>query len=479
MSVTDPIPSAQSDPAAQPSPAQAHRFPTGFWWGAATAAYQIEGAWDEDGRTPCIWDTFARTPGRVRNGDNGNIAADHYHRWPEDVQAIADLGLNAYRFSTAWPRIQPGGSGPANARGLDFYDRLVDGILAAGIAPVLTLYHWDLPQELEDAGGWANRDTALRFAEYAGYVAARLGERVAVWTTLNEPWCSAYLGYSSGEHAPGRTEPAAALAAVHHLNLAHGLAVEAVRGEIRSAQTSVTLNLAAVRPAGDGEGDLRAARQVDGIANRVFLDPMLRGSYPEDVLEDTAPITDWSFIQDGDLKAINAPLSVLGVNYYSPMVVAAASEEWIRGAAGRPTPVPGYEDIEFRSIDAPRTAMGWPIDADALHALLMRVHRDYDGVPMMITENGMANDDYTDPAGAVADPERIAYLSSHLDAAARALADGVDLRGYFQWSLLDNFEWAHGYSKRFGLIYVDYPSQKRTWKASAYWYRDLVAAERA
>jgi beta-glucosidase len=488
MTLTDPTPptarsttDARPDPAApdtapQPPGGAARRFPAGFWWGAATAAYQIEGAWDEDGRTPCIWDTFARTPGKVRNGDNGDIAADHYHRYAQDVQLISDLGLSAYRFSTAWPRIQPHGRGPANTRGLDFYSRLVDELLAAGVAPALTLYHWDLPQELEDAGGWTNRETAYRFAEYAGFVADRLGDRVALWTTLNEPWCSAYLGYASGDHAPGRTDPAASLAAVHHLNLAHGLAVEAVRAAVPLARTSVTLNLSAVRAASESPADQAAVRQVDGIANRVFLDPMLRGEYPQDVLADTAHLSDWSFVRDGDLKTINAPLDVLGVNYYAPTVVGAATERSTRAAAAKA--FPGCERLSFVQPDGPRTAMGWPIDADALHALLLRVHREYDAIQMMITENGMANDDYVGPTGEVRDPERIAYVSGHLDAAARAVADGVDLRGYFQWSLLDNFEWAHGYSKRFGLVYVDYPTQKRLWKASASWYRDLVAAER-
>jgi beta-glucosidase len=468
MTLTDPTPQALPRP-------ESRRFPAGFWWGAATAAYQIEGAWDEDGRTPCIWDTFARTPGKVRNGDNGDVAADHYHRYRDDVRLIADLGLTAYRFSTAWPRIQPGGSGPANERGLDFYSRLVDELLSVGIEPVATLYHWDLPQELEDAGGWTNRETAYRFAEYAGYVAQRLGDRVATWTTLNEPWCSAYLGYASGEHAPGRVDAAASLAAVHHLNLAHGLATEVIRAAVPDARTSVTLNLSAVRPATGSAGDAEAARRVDGIANRVFLDPMLRGFYPEDVLADTAHLSDWAFVREGDLKSINAPMDVLGINYYAPTVVGAATERSAREA--RAAAFPGSEGLDFILPEGPRTAMGWPIDADGLHALLVRVHRDY-AVPMMITENGMANDDYAGPDGRVDDPERISYVSGHLDAAARAIADGVDLRGYFQWSLLDNFEWAHGYSKRFGLVHVDYPTQKRTWKASASWYRDLVAAER-
>jgi beta-glucosidase len=452
------------------------RFPAGFHWGAASSAYQIEGAWDEDGRGPSIWDTFARTPGKVRNGDTGDVAIDHYHRYPEDVRLLAELGLTAYRFSTSWPRIQPGGSGPANERGLDFYSRLVDELLGAGVTPFLTLYHWDLPQELEDAGGWTNRDTALRFAEYAELVARRLGDRVGFWTTLNEPWCSAYLGYSSGQHAPGRTEPASALTAVHHLNLAHGLGATAVRAHASGpVQLSVTLNLAAVRTVSEDPADLEAVRRTDGVANRLFLDPMLRGVYPEDVLADTARLTDWSCVRDGDLAAINVPLDALGVNYYNPTFVAGPNGS---GPAPESAQFPGCEDLSFPRPQMPRTVMDWPIDADSLYDLLLRVHREYDGIPMVITENGMANDDYAAPSGEVHDPERISYVSGHLDAAARAIADGVDLRGYFQWSLHDNFEWAYGYGKRFGIVYVDYPTQKRILKSSALWYRDLVAHER-
>jgi beta-glucosidase len=454
----------------------ARRFPVGFHWGAASSAYQIEGAWDEDGRTPSIWDTYARTPGKVRNRDTGDVAIDHYHRWAEDVTLIADLGLTAYRFSTAWPRIQPGGRGPINQRGLDFYSRLVDELLGSGVTPFLTLYHWDLPQELEDAGGWTSRETAYRFAEYADAVARRLGDRIAYWTTLNEPWCSAYLGYGAGIHAPGKTDPAASLTAVHHLNLAHGLGVQAVRAAVGdSAQLAATLNLAAVRTTGDDAADLDAVRRVDGVANRLFLDPMLRGFYPEDVLADTARLTDWSFVRDGDLPTINARLDTLGVNYYTPLFVAAPNGS---APALVSAQYPGCEELSFPWVDLPRTAIGWPIHADSLYDLLMRVHRDYDGIPMVITENGMANDDYIGPSGEVHDPERIAYVSEHLDAAVRAMGAGVDLRGYFTWSLHDNFEWAHGYSKRFGIVYVDYPTQKRILKSSALWYRDLIAQER-
>jgi beta-glucosidase len=467
---------AEATTAIATATATERRFPVGFHWGAASSAYQIEGAWDEDGREPSIWDTFARTPGRVRNGDNGDVAIDHYHRYAEDVRLISELGLTAYRFSTAWPRIQPGGRGPGNSRGLDFYSRLVDELLDAGVTPFLTLYHWDLPQALEDAGGWTNRETALRFGEYADLVARRLGDRVNFWTTLNEPWCSAYLGYSSGGHAPGRTEPAVSLSAVHHLNLAHGLGVEAVRAAVGGpVQLSTTLNLCAVRTTEDSPENQEAVRRIDGVANRLFLDPMLRGEYPQDVLDDTARLTDWSFVRDGDLATINARIDALGVNYYNPTFVAAPNGT---GPAPESAQFPGCEDLSFPRVDLPRTVMDWPIDADALYALLLRVHQDYDGIPMVITENGMANDDYVGPTGEVHDPERIAYVSDHLDAAARAIADGVDLRGYFAWSLHDNFEWAYGYGKRFGIIYVDYPTQKRILKSSAHWYRDLIARER-
>jgi len=482
--------SAPSTEAAPGASAGARRFPAGFWWGVATSAYQIEGAHDLDGRTPSIWDTFARTPGKVHNGDTGDIAVDHYHRWAEDFDQLTELGVNAYRFSAAWPRVQPRGSGPGNPAGLDFYERLTDGLLERGIKPVLTLYHWDLPQELEDAGGWTNRDTAYRFAEYAGLLAERLGDRIAQWTTHNEPWCAAYLGYAAGAHAPGRTDAAASLAAVHHLLLSHGLAIQAIESALgHRPETSITLNLCAVRGATDSPEDQEAVRRIDGIANRVFLDPLLRGSYPADVLEDTAHISDWGFVQDGDLAIIQQPLSVLGVNYYSPTVVSAGDATAAGpGAEGGenvedveaqhgPKCYPGSEHLRFPRIAGTHTAMDWPVDAEALHGLLLRLHRDYPGIPLMITENGMAAEDYAGPDGRINDPERISYLAEHLDAAARAIAEGVDLRGYFQWSLLDNFEWSYGYSKRFGLLYVDYPSQRRTWKASAHWYRSLIAAE--
>ncbi|GAA1087872.1 GH1 family beta-glucosidase [Kitasatospora arboriphila] len=463
---------------ALPSPVRTG-FPAGFVWGAATAAYQIEGAAAEDGRTPSIWDTFSRTPGKVRNGDTGDIAADHYHRYREDVALMASLGLGAYRFSLAWPRIVPGGRGPVNEAGLAFYDRLVDELLEAGVAPVATLYHWDLPQELEDAGGWTNRDTAYRFAEYAQVAAERLGDRIGTWTTLNEPWCSAFLGYGNGIHAPGRTDPAAALTAHHHLLLAHGLGTAALRSALPAdAEVSLTLNLAAVRPLTQDAGDLDAARRIDGLANRIFLDPVFHGRYPADVLADTAGVTAWSFVHDGDLAEISRPIDSLGINYYTPTVVAADDPQNPAarqdGHAGDLSPWPADRGVRFLPAEGSRTAMGWPVDAEGLYELLTRLRDDLPGLPLLVTENGAAYEDYCDPTGTVRDPERIAYLHGHLAAVRRAIADGAPVRGYFLWSLLDNFEWAFGYSKRFGIVHVDFASQRRTPKESARWYAEVI-----
>ncbi len=444
-------------------------FPEGFVWGAATAAYQIEGSTTADGRGPSIWDTFAHTPGRVADGDTGDLAADHYRRFRDDVALMADLGLPAYRFSVAWPRIQPTGKGPANAAGLDHYERLVDELLAHGVAPMMTLYHWDLPQELEDSGGWGERDTATRFAEYAGLVAGRLGDRVPTWTTLNEPWCSAFLGYASGEHAPGRTDPALALRAAHHLLLAHGLGVSALRAELpAAAQVSITLNLCAVLPAATSPEATDAVRRIDGLGNRLFLDPLFRGHYPADVRRDTAALTDWSFVADGDLATIGAPIDLLGINYYTPTLVDAGPP--VQGPAG---PWPGCADVRFVPQPGPATAMGWAIDAQGLRNVVHRVHDNYEPIPLMITENGAAFDDRLDEDG-VRDAERISYLRDHLAVVHEAIESGVDLRGYFVWSLLDNFEWAYGYSKRFGIVHVDYPTQRRVWKDSAHWYRKVI-----
>jgi beta-glucosidase len=447
-------------------------FPADFWWGAATAAYQIEGSVDADGRTASIWDRFAATPGRVAGGDTGEPAADHYRRYRQDVALMAELGLTAYRFSVSWPRVQPHGRGGENPAGGAFYDRLVDELLAAGIRPVVTLYHWDLPQELEDAGGWTGRDTAYRFADYAGLVAARLGDRVDLWTTVNEPWCAAFLGYGSGVHAPGGTDPADALSAMHHLLLGHGLGVRAIRAALPGAQTSLVLNLGAIRSASDQPADLDAARRVDGLINRVFLDPVLRGEYPPDVLADTATVCDWAFLRDGDLEIIGTPIDALGVNYYQPSLVGAAATP----APPGPSPWPAGEGVAFHPAPGPVTDMGWPIDPSGLREILLRIRRDYGDLPLFVAENGAAYPDRVGPDGRVVDPERIGYLRSHLAAAHEALSAGVDLRGYFVWSLLDNFEWAEGYAKRFGIVHVDYETQVRTWKESAHWYRGVIAA---
>lgn len=469
---------------ASPATGAALRFPPGFRWGTATAAYQIEGAAALDGRAPSIWDTFSRTPGKVLGGDTGDTAADHYHRMAEDVALMKRLGVSDYRFSVAWPRVQPTGRGPAVQRGLDFYRRLVDALLEAGIRPVATLYHWDLPQELEDLGGWPHRDTAERFAEYAGLVAGALGDRLASWTTFNEPWCAAFLGYASGLHAPGRTEPEAALRAAHHFNLAHGLGVRALRAALpRPAEVSLTLNLHVVRPLTESAADLEAARRIDAVGNRLFLDPVFHGRLPQDLVRDTAALTDWSFVRDGDLAAACEPIDWLGLNYYSPTVVAAAgpgtSGAVPSAAPSSPSPLspwPGAEGrVRFLPAPGPRTAMDWPVDAGGLYELLTRLRDELPGVPLLVTENGAAYGDHADPQGAVHDPERIAYLRGHLASVHRAIGDGASVRGYFLWSLLDNFEWTYGYSQRFGIVHVDFATQRRTPKDSAHWYADVIA----
>ncbi|GLY50615.1 GH1 family beta-glucosidase [Lentzea sp. NBRC 102530] len=431
-------------------------FEPGFLWGAATSSYQIEGAADLDGRLPSIWDTFCATPGKVDNGDTGAVAADHYHRYPEDVAIMRSLGLGAYRFSIAWPRVQPLGSGTVEQRGLDFYRRLVDTLLDNGIQPWPTLYHWDLPQPLEDAGGWPERDTALRFAEYAQIVHEALGDRITHWTTLNEPWCSAFLGYATGRHAPGRQEPAASVRAAHHLLLGHGLAARAMPG----ASVGITLNLTHVTPGTDAGADLDAARRIDGLQNRLFLDPVLLAEYPADVVADLAPVTDFSFVQDDDLKVIAAPLDFLGVNYYSPMLVG-------HGSSSGPSAYVGSEHVTHLDGGRARTSIGWEIDARGLRDLLVRLDADYPAIPLYVTENGAAFD-------GVHDADRIAYLDGHVRACREAAARGVRLRGYFAWSLLDNFEWSYGYAQRFGLVHVDHQTQERTLKDSAHWYAAVI-----
>jgi beta-glucosidase len=444
----------------------------GFVWGAATAAAQVEGAAHEDGKTDSIWDHFARTPGNIAGGDTPERAVDHYHRMPQDVALMRELGLGSYRFSVSWARVKPDDRGP-NATGLDFYSRLVDQLLESGILPWLTLYHWDLPQAVEETGGWANRDTARRFLEYAELVHDALGDRVTHWTTFNEPLCSSLIGYAGGEHAPGRTEPRAGLAALHHQHLAHGLAVASLR-ERGAEQLGITLNLTNAVPNDPTDPvDLDAARRIDAIWNRAYLEPLLLGRYPEDFLRDVAGHDFGSIVRDGDLDLIAEPIDFLGVNHYHDDNVSGHPLPPGTPAGLRPTQKPGAspfvgsEHVTFPPRALPRTAMGWEVNPDGLRALLVRLGREYPSLPpLYVTENGSAYDDVVSPDGAVHDAQRVAYLEAHLDAVAGAIADGADVRGYFAWSLLDNFEWAWGYEKRFGIVRVDYDTLERTVKDS-------------
>jgi beta-glucosidase len=428
-----------------------------FLWGAATAAYQIEGAVNEDGRGESVWDRFCATPGKVRNGDSGAIACDFYHRYPQDIELMQELGLDAFRFSIAWPRVLPDGRGRVNETGLDFYDRLVDDLLAAGITPFPTLFHWDTPQRLEDEGGWATRATAEAFVEYADVVSARLGDRITHWTTHNEPWVVAWIGHAWGEHAPGRTSEPDAIAVAHHLLLSHGWAVDVLRGASPHAEVGIVLNLEHVDAASDSPADLDAAREMDGMANRWFLDPLFKGAYPSD-LRYVPPA------RDGDLAAISRPIDFLGVNNYFRFVVRAGMN--------------GEGPQVVKDPDAPMTDMGWEVHPNGLYSLLVRVARDYSPRAMYVTENGAAYGDIRGHDAEVHDPERTAYLEGHVDAVLRAAADGVPMKGYFVWSFLDNFEWSLGYSKRFGIVYVDYPTLERVPKDSFYWYRDLIASRK-
>jgi len=444
-------------------------LPASFRWGVATSAYQIEGAVDEDGRTPSIWDTYCRVPGAVANGDRGDVACDHYHRMPEDVALIRDLGVDTYRFSVSWPRVQPGGTGPANPAGLAFYDRLVDELLASGIDPWVTLYHWDLPQELEDAGGWPNRDTAHRFADYTMLVFGALGDRVDTWTTLNEPWCSAMLGYVYGRQAPGRRDFPAGISAVHHLLLGHGLATQRMRAAAtRPVDLGITLNLGTAEPASDSDADRDAARRADGLGTRIYLDPLVYGRYPADVVTDLEALGARLPVLDGDLATISAPIDVLGVNFYSGSVFSGLDEQ------GRSTDADGNPVQRHVPRGRPVTAMDWEIVPECLTDLLVRLGRDYPGLPMVITENGAAFDDEPDENGFVRDDDRTAFLASHIAAVAAARDAGADVRGYFAWSLMDNFEWSYGYDKRFGIVRLDYDTQARIPKQSALWYRDTI-----
>jgi beta-glucosidase len=435
-------------------------FPSDFVWGASTAAYQVEGAALEDGRGESVWDRFAATPGKVRNSETGAIACDFYHRYPDDVALMRELGLDAFRFSIAWPRVIPDGRGKVNEAGLDFYDRLVDELLANGIKPFVTLFHWDTPQALEDAGGWSERATAELFVDYVDAVGARLGDRVDRWITHNAPWVVSWIGHAWGIHAPGRTSEADAVAVSHHLLLSHGWAVATLRRAAPGAEVGISLDLAHVEPVADTPEDIAAAREVDGRENRWFLDPIFRGEYPVDVLERFAATP--PPVREGDLKTISAPIDFLGVNSYCRRLVSAGADSLDA------VHVPG----------AQYTDTGWEVHPEGLHKLLVRVSNDYEPPAVYITESGAAFGDLRGHDGGVHDPERVDYLASHIDAVGRAVEDGVPVRGYFVWSLLDNFEWAHGYSKRFGIVYVDYPTLERMPKDSFDWYREFIASRR-
>jgi beta-glucosidase len=446
-------------------------FPPGFLWGVATSAFQVEGATTVDGRGESIWDRFAATPGAIEDGSDGTVACDHYHRWPEDLALMKGMGLNAYRFSIAWPRVQPLGRGAVNAAGLDFYDRLVDGLLEAGLSPMATLYHWDLPQALQDRGGWGSRDTASAFVDYAEAVSMRLGDRVRQWVTHNEPWCIATLGHEQGAHAPGLRDPALALRAAHHVLLSHGQAVPVLRRNAPKAEVGIVLIASHVEPATPSEADGDAARWFDGFFNRWYLDPVFRGTYPADAIEDRVrrghlPPGELPFVRPGDLAAIAAPLDFLGVNYYSRNVLSGAA-----GPAGEPAP----RTVPMAPPEA-LTDMGWEVWPQGLEDVLRRLHRDYQPARIYVTENGAAYADGPNGDGRVHDARRRTFIDGHLRALRRALAAGVPVAGYFHWSLLDNFEWGHGFTKRFGLVHVDYATQRRTLKDSAQYYRDVVAA---
>ncbi|HEX6968560.1 MAG TPA: GH1 family beta-glucosidase [Micromonosporaceae bacterium] len=430
-------------------------FPADFTWGVATSAYQIEGATTADGRGPSVWDTFSHEPGRIADGTTGDVACDHYRRYAEDVVLMAELGVDAYRFSISWPRIQPAGTGAVNPAGLGFYDRLTDTLLENRIDPVATLFHWDLPQALEDRGGWLSRDTAERFADYADLVAARLGDRIKLWITLNEPFVHTVFGYALGLHAPGHTRLFDALPAAHHQLLGHGLAVSALRAHTPSP-IAITNNYSPARPAGDSPADQAAVAAYDALQNRLFTDPVLGRGYPEELGADLP-------IRPGDLDVIATPIDALGVNYYNPTGVRASD--------GGPLP---FESVPLSGY--PTTSFGWPVVPEGLHETLLWLKRRYGNAlpPIYITENGCSYEDTVGPDGRCHDPERIAFLDGHLRALRRAMDDGIDVRGYFAWSLLDNFEWAEGYTKRFGLVHVDFDTQVRTPKSSYVWYRDVI-----
>ena len=437
-------------------------FPNDFLWGAATASYQIEGACQEDGKSESIWDRFAHTPGKIHDGSHGDVACDHYHLYREDVALMKDINLKAYRFSISWPRILPGGSGKVNQAGIDFYSRLVDELLAADIKPVITLYHWDLPQILEEKGGWANRDIVGRFGEYAGTVAGALGDRVEMWTTFNEPGMFSLLGYLMGIHAPGHQDPVEYFRVTHNINLAHGEGVTLIRSEAKDPRVGTVFQIPPIHPRSDSEKDQEAARIVDALLNRWWIEPVLLGRYPEDLLEILAPLN--LSIEKEDLEKIKQPIDFVGMNVYTRMF------------AFHDENTPLFEasiDFQHRTPGARFTDMGWEVYPEAIYESLIRFKEEWGDPEVYITENGSAEKDQI-VDGAVDDQPRIDYLKGYLAQVRRAMDHGVNVKGYFVWSLMDNFEWAEGYSKRFGIIYVDYHSQKRTPKASATWYRNLI-----
>jgi beta-glucosidase len=435
-------------------------FPKGFIWGAATASYQIEGAWDEEGKGESIWDRFSHTPGKVYNGDTGDVACDHFHRWPEDLALMKEIGLHAYRFSIAWPRILPAGRGQVNQAAVDFYSRLVDGLLEADIEPYLTLYHWDLPQQLQDEGGWPARMIVDAFCEYADVVSRALGDRVKFWTTLNEPQVSAFVGYQEGRHAPGHTDLHEALGASHHLLLAHGQAVPVIRANVPGAQVGITLNFSPQVPASPSVADRDAANWADGHINRWFLDPLVGRGYPGDMVKGFGD--EMEFVQPGDLETISTPIDFLGVNYYTRNI---ARSKVVSEKENAPVIVQPNEE---------HTEMGWEVYPDGLYDILGRLHFGYGFPAIYITENGAAYKDQVGSDGQVDDPARLSYIKRHLEKVSQAIDIGVPVKGYFAWSLLDNFEWAFGYSKRFGLIYVDFETQERILKSSAKWYGQVI-----
>lgn len=466
-------------------------LPAGFRFGVATASYQIEGAVAEGGRAPSIWDTFSHTPGRTALGQSGDTACDHYHRWPEDLDLMKDLGIDTYRLSLSWSRILPMGRGAVNPQGVAFYRELLAGLKERGIRPAVTLYHWDLPQALQDEGGWVNRATSAAFAEYARVAARELGDLVDFWITLNEPWCTAFLGYASGVHAPGHSDPLEALTAAHHLNLAHGLGTQALRAELgAAAQVGISLNIHVTRPEDpNNDRHLAAVRRIDQLGNHIFLGPLLDGSYPSELIQDTRDITDWSFVREGDLALARQRIDVLGLNYYTVQVVRPADGQSSGSSGGHgqgaASPWVGCDDVEFLEPEGPTTEMGWGIHPDGLRDLLGAFARHYPNQPLMISENGAAFPDELLPAGAgahgarVLDPRRVEYLASHLAAVEEAITDGADVRGYLLWSFMDNFEWAHGYRPRFGIVYIDFETLERIPKDSYYWYQQFIARARA